>query len=216
MVHLISKQHSIFNRFLAEVRDEKIQKDRWRFRRNLERMGEIFAYEISKHMDYAEEKVKTPLGSARVEMNADEPVLCTVLRAGLPLHQGLHNYFDQADCSFVSAYRHHKNNDDDFDIEVEYLSSPMLEGRVVIISDTMIATGASLIKVYKALKKLGKPKQVHIVAAIGTTEGLEFMKQQLPANVHYWFGALDEELTAQAYIVPGLGDAGDLAYGEKI
>ncbi len=215
MVHLISKQHSIFNRFIAEIRDEKIQKDRWRFRNNLERIGEIFAYEISKKLDYAEEKVRTPLGTARMELNVDQPVLCTILRAGLPLHQGLHNYFDQADCAFVSAYRHHKNNDDDFDIEVEYLSSPSLEGRVLIISDTMMATGASIVKVYKAMKALGKPKQVHIVSAIGTIEGLELVKPQLPANVHYWFGALDEELTAQAYIVPGLGDAGDLAYGEK-
>lgn len=215
MVHVISKQHSIFNRFIAEIRDEKIQKDRLRFRRNLERIGEIFAYEISKHMDYAEEKVRTPLGTARVETNVEMPVLCTILRAGLPLHQGLLNYFDQADNAFVSAYRSHKNNDDDFDIEVEYLSSPQLEGRVLIISDTMLATGSSLIKVFKALKALGKPKQIHIVSAIGSLEGLETIKKQLPANIHYWFGALDEELTAQAYIVPGLGDAGDLAYGEK-
>lgn len=215
MVHVISKQHSIFNRFIAEIRDEKVQKDRWRFRNNLERMGQIFAYEISKHLDYAEVSIETPLGTARVEMNVDEPVLCTILRAGLPLHQGMLNYFDQADCAFVSAYRNHKNNDDDFDIEVEYLSSPSLENRVLIISDTMLATGSSVIKVFKALKNLGRPKQIHIVSAIGSVEGLALAKKQLPATVQYWFGALDEELTAQAYIVPGLGDAGDLAFGEK-
>ncbi|MES2630182.1 MAG: uracil phosphoribosyltransferase [Bacteroidota bacterium] len=215
MIHVISQQNSIFNRFIAEIRDEKIQKDRWRFRNNLERIGEVFAYEISKQLSYEEQEVRTPLGTAQTQLNTDDPVLCTILRAGLPLHQGLHNYFDQADCAFVSAYRNHKNNTDDFEIEVEYLSSPTLEGRILIISDTMLATGASVLTVFKALKKLGIPKQVHIVSAIGTLEGVNMLRKQLPANVHYWFGALDEELTAQSFIVPGLGDAGDLSYGEK-
>lgn len=216
MVHDISKQHTIFNRFIAEIRDEKIQKDRLRFRRNLERMGEIFAYEISKHLDYAEEVVNTPLGIARVELNVDHPVLCTVLRAGLPLHNGLSNFFDQSDCAFVSAYRNHTTGMDDFKIEVQYLTAPEIDGRVLIISDTMLATGASIIKVFKELKKRGKPKQVHIVSAIASTEGLAEVRAQLPTTIHYWIGAIDDELTAQAYIVPGLGDAGDLAFGEKI
>ncbi len=216
MVHIISQQNSVFKRFIAEIRDEKIQKDRWRFRNNLERIGQIFAYEISKQFDYAEAKVKTPLGSAKTELNTDNPVLCTILRAGLPLHQGMLNYFDQADNAFVSAYRHHKNGDDNFDIEVEYLSSPELQDRVLIISDPMLATGSSIIKVYKALKKLGRPKQIHVVSVIASVEGLALVKQQLPPTTHFWLGALDEELTAQAYIVPGLGDAGDLAFGEKL
>jgi len=215
MIHIISQQNSIFNRFLAEIRDEKIQKDRFRFRNNMERLGQVFAYELSKHLEYSENKVRTPLGTAKIDLNSDNPVLCAILRAGLPLHHGLLSFFDHADNAFVTAYRNHKKGDDEFEIEVEYLSGPELLDRVLIICDPMLATGASILKVHKALKKLGRPKQLHIVSAIASSEGLAFLKQHLPANTHYWLGAIDEELTAQGYIVPGLGDAGDLAFGLK-
>lgn len=215
MVRILGRENSVFNRFIAEIRDEQVQKDRMRFRRNLERIGEIFAYEISRTFQYNETEVTTPLGLATVPLPDQEPVVCTILRAGLPLHQGILNVFDHADSAFVSAYRNHQKGSDSFQIEVEYLSSPGLNDRVLIINDTMLATGASMLSVFRALKPLGKARQVHVVSAIASADGLAYLQQHLPSSVQYWFGALDEELTAQAYIVPGLGDAGDLAYGTK-
>ncbi len=216
MVVRMNSERSVVNTFIAELRDESIQKDPLRFRRNLERIGEVIAYELSKTFDYTEQEVISPLGTARVDLADDKPVLATILRAGLPLHQGLLNYFDRADCAFVSAYRKHRTGEDGFDIEVEYMSSPSLEDRVLIISDPMLATGRSMVLVYKALLRLGKPKALHIVSVIASAEGIEHVKSHLPANTRIWVAAVDEEMTAQAYIVPGLGDAGDLAFGSKL
>ncbi|MBK6639868.1 MAG: uracil phosphoribosyltransferase [Bacteroidetes bacterium] len=214
MVQILNQQNSIISRFIAEIRDAVIQKDRMRFRRNLERIGEVAAYEISKKIVYESREVVTPLGIANVNIPKDEPVLATILRAGLPLHQGLLNYFDHADNAFISAYRkHHK--DGTFDISLEYVSSPSLHNRIVILSDPMLATGQSMVMTYKAILEKGKPQHTHIVAALASTQGVEYVKKHLPLGITLWIGAVDEELTAQSYIVPGLGDAGDLAFGEK-
>ncbi|MGY6562301.1 MAG: uracil phosphoribosyltransferase [Luteibaculaceae bacterium] len=215
MVHNFNDSKSLINHFVAELRDINIQKDRMRFRRNLERIGEIMAYEISKKMSYSNQEIITPLGSADVNLMDNQPVIATVLRAGLPLHQGLLNYFDQAESLFVSAFRYHHKNDNEFEVKVEYLSGPSLENKVVILADPMLATGRSIELVYKALLAKGKPKELHIVAAIASAEGLEFVKQKLPKTTSFWLGAIDDELTVQSYIVPGLGDAGDLAFGAK-
>jgi uracil phosphoribosyltransferase len=215
-MHILGTTNSIFNQFIAEIRDESIQTDPLRFRRNLERTGEIFAYEISKVLDYKPKNVVTPLGSLDIPLIQDELVLGTILRAGLPLHQGLLNYFDRAENAFISAYRKHEKNTSSFTIKLEYLSSPDLEGKVLIVSDPMLATGASMLKVLEALILLGKPKHIHIVSLIGSKEGVQTLKKGLKFNSYsLWLGALDDELTATSYIVPGLGDAGDLAYGPK-
>ncbi|MFN8153599.1 MAG: uracil phosphoribosyltransferase [Bacteroidia bacterium] len=214
MVHLLSEKNSIINLFIAELRNIDVQKDRMRFRRNLERIGEIAALEISKTLPYHQQEVTTPLGIANVSVPAEFPVVGTILRAGLPLHQGLLNYFDHADNAFISAYRkHHK--DGSFDIRLEYVGSPNLTGRILILADPMLATGSSMVTTYKALLERGKPRHTHIVAALGSVQGVEYVKKHMPESVDIWIGAIDEELTAQAYIVPGLGDAGDLAFGEK-
>jgi len=216
MVMELVKQHSVASHFLAELRNVDVQNDPLRFRRNLERLGEVFALELSRTLEFVELEVTTPLGMARTHRLAEQPVLATILRAGLPLHQGMLNYFDRADSAFVSAYRKHRKGEDGFDIEVEYLSSPSLHDRTLVICDPMLATGQSMVLVYKALLRLGKPKALHIVSAIASAEGMEYAKLHLPAGTRFWIGAIDEEMTAQAYIVPGLGDAGDLAYGNKI
>lgn len=213
-VNVIGNKNSIFNQFIAEVRDAEIQKDRMRFRRNLERMGEVFAYEISKELQWQTREVITPLGVADVSVLKEQPVLATVLRAGLPFHNGMLNYFDGAENAFVSAYRRH-HKDGSFDIQLEYVSTPDLSGKELILCDPMLATGASLVLAYKALLKHGKPKHTHIVSVLSNTEGINYVKQNVQSDTSIWVGAVDEELTAQAFIVPGLGDAGDLAYGEK-
>jgi len=214
MVHVLSEKNSIINHFIAELRDVEIQKDRMRFRRNIERIGEIAAYEISKTLEYEVKDVVTPLGIAPTALLKEQPVVGTILRAGLPLHQGLLNYFDAADNAFVSAYRkHHK--DGSFDIRLDYMSSPSLENRILILADPMIATGSSIVVTFKEMLQGGKPKHTHIVACIASTQGIEYVKSHLPSDVTLWIGAIDEELTAQSYIVPGLGDAGDLAFGTK-
>lgn len=210
----LGSHNSIFNQFIAEIRDEKIQTDSMRFRRNCERLGEIFAYEISKKLVYEEQEVTTPLGVSNIKLIKEQPVLSTILRAGLPVHQGLLNYFDKSDNAFVSAYRKH-NKDGSFDIELEYLASPDLTGRTIILSDPMLASGASIVVTYKALLQKGSPKKLHVVILIASTLGLDYVKRHLPENTTIWVGAIDEELTAQSYIVPGLGDAGDLAFGSK-
>ena len=216
MVVELNKVNSVANRFLAELRDVDVQKDPMRFRRNLERMGEVMAYELSKSFAYEETEVTSPLGSATMSLPVDQPVLATILRAGLPLHQGMLNYFDRADNAFVSAYRKHRKGEDGFDVEVEYLSSPSIEDRVLVISDPMLASGRSMVLVYKAMLRMGKPKAIHVVSVIASSEGVEFAKKHFPPNTNFWLGAIDEEMTAEAYIVPGLGDAGDLAYGSKV
>jgi uracil phosphoribosyltransferase len=214
MVHDLSNHNSIFSTFLGEIRDIDIQKDPMRFRRNMERIAEILGYELSKNLAYTERAVTTPLGEARVNVPKEQPVLATILRAGLSMHQGLLNYFDRAESAFVSAYRKHTTAEE-FDIHVEYLASPQLDNRTVIISDPMLATGSSMVMVYKALLKQGIPAKIIIVSAIATPDALDFVKRHLPDNTEIWVGAIDKELTAQSYIVPGLGDAGDLAYGVK-
>ncbi len=211
---VLNQHNSVANTFIAEIRDQNIQKDRLRFRRNMERLGELFAYEISKTLTYKESLVETPLGTAKELVYDDKIVLATILRAGLPFHQGLLNYFDQAENAFVSAYRkHHK--DGTFEIEMEYQSCPNLEETTLILADPMLATGASMHVTLDALKRNGTPKTIHIVTAISSITGLDYVKRLHP-NAHFWIGALDEELTAKSYIVPGLGDAGDLAYGSKL
>jgi uracil phosphoribosyltransferase len=214
MVHNLQLSNSIFNTYIAELRDVDVQQDSMRFRRNLERIGEVMAYEISKKMEYQSKELTTPLGQASVSILTKQPVLATILRAGLPLHQGLLNVFDRAESAFVSAYRRHKNAED-YDIHVQYLSSPSLDGKTLILSDPMLATGSSMIMVYKALLNQGKPSKIHVVSAIASAEAIEYIKNHLPDTASIWVGAIDNELTAQSYIVPGLGDAGDLAYGVK-
>ena len=216
MVFELVSRPSVADHFIAELRDVQVQKDPMRFRRNLERVGEVLAYELSRTLAYEEQEVTTPLAVARGRRLAEQPVLATILRAGLPMHQGMLNYFDRADNAFISAYRKHRKGTDSFDIEVEYLSSPSLDGRVLVLCDPMLATGQSMVLVHRALQRLGKPHSLHVVSAIASAEGLEYAKLHLPAGTRFWVGAIDEEMTAQAYIVPGLGDAGDLAYGEKM
>jgi len=215
MIHNQSQQSSVFNRFLSEIRDEEIQKDPLRFRYNMERIAELLGYELSKKLASALISTQTPLGISETMVPSETPVLATILRAGLSMHNGLLRMFDRADSAFISAYRKHTTAED-FDIHVEYLAAPQLDGRTWIISDPMLATGSSMVAVYKALRKIGNPKQIHIVSAIATPDALALVKANLPTNTEIWVGAIDQELTAQAYIVPGLGDAGDLAYGIKL
>ena len=214
MIINLSKDHSLISNWIAELRDVDQQNDRMRFRRNLERIGEIAAYEISKILPSVEADVQTPLGIANCKLLKHQPVLATILRAGLPLHQGLLNYFDKADNAFVSAYRKH-DNEGSFEINLEYISCPEMEDRILIVSDPMLATGASLIKTVQYLKDEGQPADIHIVVAIACTVGLEYVRREIP-KATIWCGDIDDELTAKGYIVPGLGDAGDLAYGSKI
>ena len=216
IVHDFSQSQSILNHFVAELRDVVIQKDRMRFRKNLERIGEILGYELSKTLSYHTENIDSPLGVKPTDLLDQQPVLCTILRAGLPLHQGMMNFFDQAETTFVSAFRRHPNGEKEFEIVVEYLATPSLEDKTLIISDPMLATGESLANVYEVLLSQGKPKKVHIVAAIGSKPGIEYIKTKLPENSELWIASVDEILDDHQYIVPGLGDAGDLAFGKKL
>lgn len=214
MVINLSQSHSLVSNWIGELRDTAVQNDRMRFRRNLERIGEVAAYEISKTLPYIEKEVPTPLGTAIQKVLTHYPVLATILRAGLPLHQGLLNYFDRSDNAFISAYRKH-HPDGSFEISLQYVSSPDLTGRVLIIADPMLATGASLVKTIQELKAEGEPSEIHVVVAIACTAGIENLLRQAP-YVKIWCGDIDDELTAKSYIVPGLGDAGDLAFGPKL
>lgn len=214
MIHNLSEKNSIFSQFIAEIRDVNIQKDAMRFRRNMERIGEVLGYELSKTLDYNPIDITTPLGIAKTELINQQPVIASILRAGLPLHQGLLNYFDQAENSFISAYRkHHKNGK--FEIHVEYMASPTIDNKTLILADPMLATGNSMAMVYKSLLQMGTPKQIHIVCAIASKEAVDFVMSKMPHGTQMWVGAIDDELTAQSYIVPGLGDAGDLSFGVK-
>jgi len=213
MVVNLSEQYSLLSDWISEIRDHEIQLDRMRFRRNLERIGEVAAYEISKGLQYVETEVQTQLGTATAKVLKSQPVITTILRAGLPLHQGLLNYFDRADNGFISAYRRHQR-DGSFEISLDYVSCPELEGRIVIVSDPMLATGASLVKTIQYLREEGHPAEIHVVVAIACTVGIEFVLRSEP-QCKIWCGAIDDELTAKGYIVPGLGDAGDLAFGTK-
>ena len=215
MLHIMNTENTILNNFIAQLRDVSIQQDSMRFRRNLERIGEITAYEISKTLDYAASCVETPLGELEIMKCSDKIVLATILRAGLPYHQGFLNYFDNSQNAFVSTFRKY-SKDNSFKINVEYISSCNLEGKILILVDPMIATGSSIVLAHDALiEKGGIPKQTHIATIIASEEGLEYAKKRLPRNTHIWCGAIDEELTVHSFVVPGLGDAGDLAYGSK-
>jgi uracil phosphoribosyltransferase len=214
MIINLSKEHSLVSNYIAELRDVAIQTDRMRFRRNLERLGAIAAYEISKTLPHTAAEIQTPLGVANCNLLAQQPVLATILRAGLPLHEGLLNFFDKADNAFISAYRKH-DSEGSFEIALEYISCPDLSDRILIVSDPMLATGASLVKTLHYLRAEGDPLAIHIVTAIACTVGLEYVRRELP-KATIWCGDIDDELTAKGYIVPGLGDAGDLAFGTKV
>jgi uracil phosphoribosyltransferase len=214
-IRVLGEQPSLFSQLLAEIRDCELQRERMRFRRNLERLGEMFAYEISKELDYVAGEVTTPLGLAPTRMLREQPVLAAILRAGLPLHQGLLNYFDGAENAFISACRKHHGDADSFEVEIGYLASPSLDDKTLILCDPMLATGSSMVLAYKALLQRGMPRHLHAVAVVASRQGIEFARQHLPANTTLWLGAVDPDLTPRAYIVPGLGDAGDLAFGNK-
>ena len=214
MMHILSNEVSLVNSWINELRNVEVQTDRMKFRRNMERIGEIAAFEISKKLDYKEMEITTPLDKIKVREIAVQPVITTILRAGVPLFQGVLNYFDKADCGFVAAYRKHDMNDY-FSIKQDYLTCPNIEGRPLIVADPMLATGASLIEALKDLLTHGKPSQIHILAAIASRQGAEAIRTAYP-EAHIWIGAIDEELTSKGYITPGLGDAGDLSFGEKL
>ncbi len=214
MVVNLSDQHSLVSNWVGELRNVDVQSDRMRFRRNLERIGEIAAYEISKELPWEEIEIQTPLGVTLTKALVTQPVLATILRAGLAMHQGILNYFDRADNAFVSAYRKH-HRDGTYEINVEYMSCPCLDGIILIISDPMLATGSSLVKSIQAMVADGQPAQIHFVSAIACTVGIDYVQREIP-GIKIWCGTIDDELTAKGYIVPGLGDAGDLAYGTKM
>ena len=216
MIHILNKENTILNKFIAQIRDREVQRDSMRFRRNLERVGEVMSYEISRTLDYKTQIVETPLGEAAVEMISDKIVVATIMRAGLPMHQGFLNYFDDAESAFVSAYRK-SSKDGSFKVKVEYVSSCNFEGKTLILVDPLLATGTSLVLAYEALiAKGGEPNHTHIATVVASEQGLDYVKQHLPSrSTTLWVGAVDAELTSRSYIVPGIGDAGDLAYGEK-
>jgi|TARA_B110000967_G_scaffold1970_1_gene2151 uracil phosphoribosyltransferase len=213
-VYNFSDYSSVYNKFLAELRDVNIQKDSMRFRKNLERIGEISAYEISKKLDKKNQITTTPLGVSGTYVPLNNLVLATILRAGLPLHNGLLKYFDSAENCFISAYRKHTSKDD-FEVEIQYMASPNLNDKVVLLSDPMLASGKSMVLAYKALLENGTPKKIHVVSVIGSQQGVDFISKNMPDNTTLWIGAIDPKMTSQSYIVPGLGDAGDLAFGIK-
>lgn len=215
MIVNLSQKKSVLGNYLSELRHSKIQQDRMRFRTNLNRIGFILGYEISEVLEYRTKSIKTPLGTARQKIVAESPVLATILRAGIGLHEGLLQAFDDSESAFVSAYRKHET-EEKFDIKVEYMASPSLEDKTLVISDPMLATGKSMFSVYHALLKNGTPNQTIIASVISSPEALEFLEENMPKNTLIFTGDIDRELTAQSYIVPGLGDAGDLAYGSKI
>lgn len=215
-VYNLGENDSILNQFILEIRDRSLQKDSMRFRQNLERIGEVFAYEISKKLKYHQEEVHTPLGIAQCNTYDKDLVIASILRAGLPLHEGFLNFFDKSQNAFIGAYRKY-GKDNKFEIQVEYASSPSIEGKTLILCDPMLATGSSMVLAYERLIEDGTPAHIHIVSIISSTYGVDYLKKHIPSkNTTLWLGAVDEELTNKSYIVPGLGDAGDLAFGSKL
>ena len=215
-INNLERTDSVFNQYMAELRDAVIQQDRMRFRRNLERIGEVMAYEISKSFEYDDEEVTTPLGIKQIRTMHEQPVIATILRAGLPFHNGMLSMFDQADSAFIAAYRKYDKNEEDSEIRVEYFSSPDIEDRILIVCDPLLATGESIVKTLNGLMEDMMPKEVHIAVAVASQDGLDYVERtmsRLPVTI--WVGSVDGELTARAYVVPGMGDVGDLAYGEK-
>jgi uracil phosphoribosyltransferase len=215
-IHNLSENNSILNHFLGQIRDVNVHNDSLRFRRNIERIGEIMAYELSKKLQYQNIEIQTPLGLKKTTAIADSIVLCSILRAGLTLHMGFLNYFDKAENGFISAYRHHPNQDADFEIKVEYQAIANTEDKVLLLIDPMLATGQSIVAVYNKLMERGTPASIHIAVVIAAPEGIAYLKKHLPDTCHLWIAALDEKLNEQSYIIPGLGDAGDLAFGQKL
>lgn len=215
-IHNLALQNSLLNTFISEIRDVDIQKDSMRFRRNIERIGEILGYEMSKNLNYNPETIQTPLGNCIVNLPKNDIVLCSILRAGVPLHNGLLNYFDKAENAFISAYRHHKSNPESFEIIVEYLACPNLDGKTLILADPMLATGQSMVATFEALKPFGTPKEIHLISVIGAKDGVDYVEQHFNKDTHLWIAAIDETLNDKGYIIPGLGDAGDLAFGKKL
>lgn len=215
-IHNLSVTPSIVNTFISEIRDKAIQKDSMRFRRNIERIGEVLGYELSKSLHFEKHNIETPLGISNTVLHKKDIVLCSILRAGVPLHNGLLNYFDTAENAFISAYRHHKKNSDGFEIVVEYLACPSLEGKTLILADPMLATGQSMVATYEALKPFGAPKEVHLVSVIGAQKGVDFITDAFDSNTHLWIAEVDDTLNNKGYIIPGLGDAGDLSFGNKL
>ena len=215
-IHYLSEENSVLNHFLGQIRNVDVHTDSMRFRRNIERIGEIMAYELSKKLHYKNVEIKTPLGIKKTTEIQDQLLLCSILRAGLPLHMGFLNYFDNAENGFVSAYRHHPNNDDYFDILVQYQAIADLNEKNLLIVDPMLATGQSIVAVYNKLMERGMPKEIHIAVVIAAPEGIAYLEQHLPEHCHLWVASLDDKLNEHSYIVPGLGDAGDLAYGQKL
>ncbi|WP_027394834.1 uracil phosphoribosyltransferase [Aquimarina latercula] len=216
IIHNLETENSILNQFIGEIRDQVIQKDRMRFRKNIERIGEVLGYELSKTLEFTTKSVQTPLGNREISVPEKELVLCSILRAGLPLHQGLLNYFDTAENAFISAYRDHVDDTDDFEVIVNYLASPSLENKTLLLADPMLATGKTLENTINAMKSHGEPKQIHIISVIGSRKGVEYIKDVFPKNTHLWIAAIDEKLNSKGYIIPGLGDSGDLSYGVKL
>jgi uracil phosphoribosyltransferase len=216
IIHDLGKQNSLLQIFVDELRDIHIQKDRMRFRRNIERIGEIIAYEYSKNANYQVKEIETPLAKTQINIFKEQPVICSILRAGIALHNGVLSYLDQADNAFISAYRKVQPNGIDFSIEVEYLSSPEINERILIIADPMLASGNSIQQVYETLTKESTPKEIHIFAVVAAPEGIELLENHLPKHTHLWIAKVDEGLDEKSYIVPGLGDAGDLAFGKKL
>lgn len=215
-IHNLSQQNSVLNTFISEMRDATTQKDSMRFRRNIERTGEVLGYEMSKSLSYKSSEIETPLAHCTMDLLDNDIVLCSILRAGVPLHNGLLNYFDNAENAFISAYRHHKENPESFEIVVEYLACPDLENKTLILADPMLATGQSMVATFEALKPFGTPKEVHLVSVIGAQEGVDYVSKFFDKNTHLWIATIDEILNDKSYIIPGLGDAGDLAFGKKL
>lgn len=213
-VYNFSEYSSLYNKFLSELRDENIQKDSMRFRKNLERLGEISAYEISKTLEKNSHVTKTPLGTSKTTIPSENLVLATVLRAGLPLHNGLLKYYDNAENCFISAYRKHTSKEE-FEVEIQYMASPNLNDKIILLSDPMLATGKSMVLAYKALLKKGIPSEIHVICVIGSEQGVEYISKNFPEDTTLWIGGIDSKMTSESYIVPGLGDAGDLAFGKK-
>ena len=215
-IHNFENKNSVLNQFINEIRDINTQKDPMRFRRNIERIGEILSYELSKSLDYKNKTIQTPFGSKMMSLYINELVLCSVLRAGLPLHQGLLNYFDKAENAFISAYRHHPKGSDEFEVIVNYFASPSLTNKTLVLTDPMLATGKTLENTFNALKTHGLPKQIHIISVIGSKEGVKYIEDVFPEDTHLWIATIDEKLSSKGYIIPGIGDAGDLAFGKKL
>ena len=216
IIHNFENQNSVLNQFIAEIRDKNIQKDPMRFRRNIERIGEILSYELSKSLNYKNTTLETHFGSKDMALSYNNLILCSVLRAGLPLHQGLLNYFDKAENAFISAYRHHPQGSDEFEVIVKYFASPSLTNKTLVLTDPMLATGKTLENTFNALKSHGIPKQIHIISVIGSKEGVSYVEKIFPKDTHLWIATIDEKLNNKGYIIPGIGDAGDLAFGVKL